>query len=101
VLATAFQETGGKMQPIEKNLNYTSATRIRQVWLSRFSMVAAAQPYVRNPQALANKVYGGRMGNTGVNYGWLFPPLQDHSLGRGYRCGPCDSGGRLPQGQGG
>ncbi len=72
VLATAFHETGGKMQPIEENLNYTSAARIRQVWPSRFSTVAAAQPYVRNPQALANKVYGGRMGNAGANDGWRF-----------------------------
>ncbi|APY14331.1 chitinase [Brucella sp. 09RB8910] len=72
VLATAFHETGGKMQPIEENLNYTSAARIRQVWPSRFASVAAAQPYVRDPQALANKVYGGRMGNTGANDGWLY-----------------------------
>lgn len=72
VLATAFHETGGKMQPIEENLNYTSAARIRQVWPSRFSTVQSAQPYVRNPQALANKVYGGRMGNTGANDGWRF-----------------------------
>jgi len=72
VLATAFHETGGKMQPIEKNLNYTSAARIRQVWPSRFSSVQSAQPYVRNPQALANKVYGGRIGNTGAHDGWLY-----------------------------
>ncbi|MRN47655.1 chitinase [Brucella sp. 10RB9212] len=67
VLATAFHETGGKMQPIEENLNYTSAARIRQVWPSRFASVAAAQPYVRDPQALANKVYGA-----GANDGWLY-----------------------------
>ncbi|WP_454623105.1 chitinase [Brucella anthropi] len=72
VLATAFHETGGKMQPIEENLNYTSAARIRQVWPSRFASVAAAQPFVRNPPALANKVYGGRMGNTRPNDGWLY-----------------------------
>jgi len=72
VLATAFHETGGKMQPIEENLTYTSAARIRQVWPSRFASVAAAQPFVRNPRALANKVYGGRMGNTGANDGWRF-----------------------------
>ncbi|NNU59714.1 chitinase [Ochrobactrum soli] len=72
VLATAFHETGGKMQPIEENLNYTSAARIRQVWPSRFASATAAQPYVRNPQALANKVYGGRMGNNGANDGWIY-----------------------------
>ena len=72
VLATAFHETGGKMQPIEENLNYTTATQIKKTWPSRFSTVQSAQPYVRNPQALANKVYGGRMGNTRPNDGWLY-----------------------------
>ncbi|OAE39733.1 hypothetical protein [Brucella intermedia] len=72
VLATAFHETGGKMQPIEENLNYTTATQIKKTWSSRFSTVQSAQPYVRNPQALANKVYGGRMGNTRPNDGWLY-----------------------------
>nr|WP_318283184.1 MULTISPECIES: chitinase [unclassified Ochrobactrum] len=72
VLATAFHETGGKMQPIEENLKYTTAAQIKKTWPSRFSTVGAAQPYVRNPQALANKVYGGRMGNTGTNDGWRF-----------------------------
>ncbi|GHC61701.1 chitinase [Limoniibacter endophyticus] len=71
ILATVFHETGGKMQPVEENLNY-SAARIRQVWPSRFASVAAAQPYANNPQKLANKVYGGRMGNTRPNDGWLF-----------------------------
>lgn len=72
VLATAFHETGGKMQPIEENLNYTTATQIKKTWPSRFSTVQSAQPYVRNPQGLANKVYGGRMGNAGANDGWLY-----------------------------
>ncbi|MGP3710706.1 chitinase [Brucella sp. RRSP16] len=72
VLATAFHETGGKMQPIEENLNYTTVAQIRKTWPSRFSTVQSAQPYVRNPQGLANKVYGGRMGNTGANDGWRF-----------------------------
>ncbi|MBO1040394.1 chitinase [Brucella pituitosa] len=72
ILATVFHETGGKMQPVVENLNYSSAARIRQVWPKRFSSIAAAQPYVNNPQALANKVYGGRIGNTGANDGWLY-----------------------------
>ncbi|WP_186307018.1 glycoside hydrolase family 19 protein [Mesorhizobium amorphae] len=63
VLATAYHETGGKMQPVNENLNYTSAARIRQVWPARFTSNAAAIPYVRNPQGLANRVYANRMGN--------------------------------------
>jgi putative chitinase len=56
----------------EENLNY-SAERMVEVWPSRFPNVEAAQPYAHNPQALANKVYNGRMGNaTGSNDGWNF-----------------------------
>lgn len=62
-LATAYHETGGKMQPVKENLNYTAAARIREVWPRRFSSIAAAIPYVRNPQGLANRVYANRMGN--------------------------------------
>lgn len=63
VLATGYHETGGKMQPVHENLSYTSAARIRDVWPKRFSSTAAAIPYVRNPQGLANRVYADRMGN--------------------------------------
>lgn len=63
VLATAYHETGGKMQPVNENLNYTSAARIREVWPKRFSSTAAAIPYVGNPRSLANRVYANRMGN--------------------------------------
>lgn len=72
ILATVFHETGGKMQPVVENLNYTSAAQIRKTWPKRFSSIAAAQPYVRQPQKLANKVYGGRMGNDSVNDGWTY-----------------------------
>lgn len=70
--AEAHHETGGAMVPRIENLNYTSAERIRQVWPSRFPNAVAASPYVRNPQALANKVYGGRLGNNASNDGWSF-----------------------------
>ena len=72
MLATAWHETGRAMQPVAENLNYTSADRIRAVWPSRFPTVGSAAPYVRNPSGLANKVYGGRMGNTGPDDGWRF-----------------------------
>ncbi|MBA1159342.1 hypothetical protein H0S73_25020 [Microvirga sp. Marseille-Q2068] len=70
--ATAFHETGAKMQPVVENLTYTSAARIRDVWPTRFPSIASAQMYVRKPQELANKVYGARMGNLGGNDGWTY-----------------------------
>ncbi|MCK3780472.1 chitinase [Ensifer sesbaniae] len=71
MLATVFHETGGTMQPVTENLNY-SAERLTQVWPSRFPTIASAKPFARNPRKLANKVYGGRMGNTGPDDGWLY-----------------------------
>lgn len=55
-----------------ENLNY-SARRLTQVWSNRFPTLAAAEPFANNPQALANKVYNGRMGNrTASNDGWTY-----------------------------
>ena len=71
-LATAHHETGRRFTAVIENLNYTSAARIRSVWPSRFKTEAAATPYVRQPQKLANKVYGGRLGNDGPDDGWLY-----------------------------
>jgi putative chitinase len=72
IIATAHGETGGRFQPTRENMSYT-AERIRQVWPSRFPSIAAAKPFERNPIALANKVYNGRMGNfEGSNDGWVF-----------------------------
>lgn len=63
----------GFMTRLEENLNY-SATRLTQVWPSRFPTVAAAQPYAMNPRALAMKTYGNRkdLGNTSAEDGWTF-----------------------------
>lgn len=56
---------------LTENLNYR-AQRLVEVWPSRFPTVGAAMPYAHNPRALANKVYGGRMGNTQPDDGWTF-----------------------------
>jgi len=73
-LATAHHETGGTFGPVTENLNYTTAARIKQVWPKRFPTLASAEPYVKNPRALANKVYGDRadLGNGGGDDGWAF-----------------------------
>lgn len=63
-------ETGGLTGLVE-NLNY-SAKRLCQVWPKRFPTLKDALPYANNPQALANKVYGGRMGNTKEGDGWRY-----------------------------
>jgi len=55
-----------------ESLTYTTAARIRAVWPSRFPTEASAQPFVRNPQELAEAVYGGRMGNVRPGDGWRF-----------------------------
>jgi putative chitinase len=68
-LSTALEESG--FRNLVENLNY-SAERLVQVWPSRFPTVAAAGPYARSPRALANCVYGGRMGNTGPDDGWRY-----------------------------
>lgn len=73
-MATAYHEVGPDLIPIRENLTYTSAARIRQVFgAKRFPSLASAQPYVRQPQKLANKVYNGRYGNaTNGNDGWNY-----------------------------
>jgi len=52
----------GNFKTLRENLNY-SAEALCRVWPSRFPTLEAAQPYHRNPEKIANKVYGGRMGN--------------------------------------
>jgi len=61
LLGQAAHESGNFMVS-EENLNYRAETMCR-VWPSRFNTVKEAEPYARNPEKLANKVYADRMGN--------------------------------------
>jgi putative chitinase len=56
---------------VEELLNY-SAERLIAVWPSRFKTLEQAKQYARNPEKLANLVYGGRMGNKDVGDGYRY-----------------------------
>lgn len=60
----------------EEGLSY-SASRLTEIWPSRFPTLEVAKKYERNPEKLANFVYGGRMGNVNPGDGYKF-------RGRGY-----------------
>ena len=61
-----------RLSRLQENLNYLTPERLMQVWPSRFPDAVSALPFVRNPEALANKVYQGRMGNVQPGDGWRF-----------------------------
>jgi putative chitinase len=78
-LGETSNETGAYTR-FEENLHY-SAKRLVEIWPNRFKTIAAALPYAwdssdpdREDVALANLVYGGRMGNeadgTADDDGW-------------------------------
>ena len=56
-----------------ENLNY-SPERSPKVWPSRFKPKGHLEPeeFVHNPEALANEVYGKRMGNVDPNDGFTY-----------------------------
>ena len=56
---------------MRENLNY-SAKALMATWPSRFPDMDVAERYERNPEKIANKVYGGRMGNTEDGDGWNY-----------------------------
>jgi putative chitinase len=60
-LAQCGHESGG-FRLTQENLNY-SAKGLNGIFKKYFPTEAAAAAYARNPQKIANKVYGGRMGN--------------------------------------
>ena len=71
-LAQCGHESGG-FKLTKENLNY-SAKGLNGIFKKYFPTLESAVPYERKPEKIANKVYGGRMGN-GVEAsgeGWKF-----------------------------
>jgi putative chitinase len=61
-IGQCMHESGG-FKHLKENLNY-SAKALMATWPSRFPDADTAEKYARQPEMIANKVYGGRMGNT-------------------------------------
>jgi putative chitinase len=61
-IGQCMHESGG-FKFLRENLNY-SAKALMNTWPSRFPDMDTAEKFERNPSAIANKVYSGRMGNT-------------------------------------
>lgn len=62
LLGQVHHESGG-FKKTKESLYYSTPERIQAVWPSRFPTVASAEPYAKNPEKLAGKVYAGRMQN--------------------------------------
>jgi putative chitinase len=61
-IGQCMHESGG-FKFVHENLNY-SAKALMATWPSRFPNIEVASEYERKPEKIADKVYGGRMGNT-------------------------------------
>jgi putative chitinase len=82
ILATAFHETGQKMQPVTENLNYSvqgllSTFSRARISASQADRVGRKSGQAANQQAIANTVYGGdwgrkNLGNTEAGDGWRY-----------------------------
>lgn len=70
-LSQVCHESDG-LRVLDEDLYYTTAARLMAVWPARFPTETSTRAFQRNPEALAEKVYGGRMGNARPSDGWLF-----------------------------
>lgn len=76
LMGQASHESGG-FKRTKESLYYSSPERLMHVWPSRFPTLESAEPFAKNPTALAGKVYSGRMGNETEEQAAMF-------LGRGF-----------------
>lgn len=60
-LAQVLHESG-RLSVVQENLNY-SAERLLRVFPRHFRDIEQARAYAHQPERIANRVYGGRMGN--------------------------------------
>jgi putative chitinase len=60
-LAQCGHESNG-FTVLKENLNY-KAEGLNKIFHKYFPTVESAQPYAHNPEAIANRIYAGRMGN--------------------------------------
>jgi len=75
LMGQAHHESGG-FKLTKENLSYSVEAMMR-VWPRRFPTKESAEPFARNPKALAENVYFGRMGNDTKEKASLY-------LGRGF-----------------
>lgn len=68
-LAQVLHESA-RFDKLEEDLYYRTPGRLMATWPTRFKSLVDEAPYLRNPEALANRVYGGRMGNVNPGDGW-------------------------------
>jgi len=62
----------GMLKKLEESLYYKTPGLLMKTWPSRFKSLADELPYLKNPEALANKVYSGRLGNILQGDGWRY-----------------------------
>ncbi|MFJ3487112.1 glycoside hydrolase family 19 protein [Pseudomonas sp. NPDC090202] len=78
LMANMDHESGGFTKK-EENLNY-SAKRLQEVFPKYYKDAESARADAGNPEAIANKVYGGRMGNVDPGDGYKFRGRGDTQL---------------------
>ena len=69
-LAQILHESGN-LSAVKENLNYT-ALQLLKTWPLKFKSLEFAKTFEKQPEKIANFVYGGRMGNNFTGDGWKY-----------------------------